>query len=292
MKPETPYDEPLREDQTIVCSTSGGKDSTALALYLLKEAGLPNPLRFVFADTGWEHLETYKYLDTLEKHLGVTIDRVKGEYDFVSICEKKGRFPSALARFCTEELKVKPLTKYIDAVIEADEDPVVAVGIRAEESPKRALMSEWAYSGVYDAPMWRPLIKWSAEEVFALHKKHGVPPNPLYLRGAGRVGCWPCIMARKAEFTNGFLAEDGMLQKLVEAEERVGVASRYGVATFRSHDKVPKKFHDKEYTTDDGRHYTLPSALALRNWAIDGNEPDPDAGSEPPTCFSQYGLCE
>ena len=26
-----------------------------------------------------------------------------------------------------------------------------------------------------------------------------MPPNPLYLKGAQRVGCWPCIFARKGE---------------------------------------------------------------------------------------------
>ena len=45
----------------------------------------------------------------------------------------------------------------------------------------------------------RPLIDWTEAQVIDIHKRHNVPPNPLYLRGAKRVGCWPCINSRKAE---------------------------------------------------------------------------------------------
>lgn len=30
-----------------------------------------------------------------------------------------------------------------------------------------------------------------------MHKRHNVRPNPLYLLGSERVGCWPCIFATK-----------------------------------------------------------------------------------------------
>ena len=291
MKKEKPYDKPLRDNQTLVISTSGGKDSTAMIVHFLKEANLPNPLRYVFADTGWEHKDTYNYLDTLEKELNITIDRVKGPYDFVSLAVKKRRFPSTRVRFCTEELKVKPIAIYMDALIDNGEDPVMVVGIRAEESPNRALMSEWAYSGAYDAPIWRPLLKWSADDVFNLHKKYDVPPNPLYLKGSSRVGCFPCIMCRKGELKRAFLADDSLIEKLREAEKKVGEASKYGVSTLFAPDKTPKRFHDLEYTTDKGVTYTMASIDGIRNWALDGNQPELDFG-EPPSCFSQYGLCE
>tara|TARA_R110000824_G_scaffold112137_2_gene261093 strand:+ start:8986 stop:9861 length:876 start_codon:yes stop_codon:yes gene_type:complete len=291
MKSETPYNEPLRPDQTLVISTSGGKDSAAMAIHFLKEAGLPNKLRFVFADTGWEHTDTYAYLDTLEEKLGIKIDRIRGEYDFVSLAVKKKSFPSARRRFCTEELKVKPMAIYMDSLIDNGEDPVMVVGIRAEESKSRALMSEWAYSGAYDAPMWRPLLQWTAEDVFAIHERHDVPPNPLYLRGATRVGCFPCIMCRKGELAYGFKESDEMYDKLKEAEARVGAISRYGVSTLFAHDKTPKRFHDLEYTNDKGVTYTMASIDGIRKWALECDQPEVDS-DEPQSCFSQYGLCE
>lgn len=33
--------------------------------------------------------------------------------------------------------------------------------------------------------------------VVEAHRRGGLPPNPLYLRGARRVGCFPCIYAQK-----------------------------------------------------------------------------------------------
>ena len=44
----------------VVANVSGGKDSTALSLHLA-ELGIEH--RRVFADTGWEHPDTYAYLD-------------------------------------------------------------------------------------------------------------------------------------------------------------------------------------------------------------------------------------
>jgi 3'-phosphoadenosine 5'-phosphosulfate sulfotransferase (PAPS reductase)/FAD synthetase len=65
----------------LVVSLSGGKDSTATALYL-EEIGAfdavvahGGEVRRVFADTGWELPETYAYLPTLEGRFG-KIDRV------------------------------------------------------------------------------------------------------------------------------------------------------------------------------------------------------------------------
>lgn len=65
----------------LAVSLSGGKDSTATALYL-EDVGVYDAVRAhggevrrVFADTGWELPETYAYLPTLEARFG-PIDRV------------------------------------------------------------------------------------------------------------------------------------------------------------------------------------------------------------------------
>src|SRR5690606_18911186 len=60
-----------------VLHISGGKDSTAMWLLALKR-GVENLLP-VFADTGHEHPETYRYLDYLEQQLG-PIRRIKADF--------------------------------------------------------------------------------------------------------------------------------------------------------------------------------------------------------------------
>lgn len=99
-------------------------------------------------------------------------------------------------RFCTQELKVRPMQRYLKAL---EGDHVNAVGIRHEESTARASMGEWEWSEGFDCEVWRPLVSWSLQDVIEIHKRHNCPPNQLYLKGASRVGCWPCIYARKKE---------------------------------------------------------------------------------------------
>jgi 3'-phosphoadenosine 5'-phosphosulfate sulfotransferase (PAPS reductase)/FAD synthetase len=180
----------------VVASVSGGKDSAALSLWLTEQ---DIEHRRVFADTGWEHPLTYEYLrGPLVKALG-PIDEVGRPGGMVALVRSKKMFPSRLRRFCTEELKVKPLIRYVLAAQDDVGEVINAVGIRAAESEARGKLPEWEWSDAFDCDVWRPLIRWTEQEVIDIHKRHGLAPNPLYLRGATRVGCWPCIFARKAE---------------------------------------------------------------------------------------------
>lgn len=184
------------EGRPVVASISGGKDSTAMAL-LLQAAGIP--FTSVNLDTGWEHEDTIKYIkEYLPTVIGPILttktDKAEG---LGERAVQKGIFPSRRIRWCTEELKILPFAKVIKSL---EEEPVVCVGIRAEESQSRAGMPVWGErSRAYDCEVWRPIKNWSEQDVIAIHNEFGVLPNPLYLRGARRVGCWPCILGRKSE---------------------------------------------------------------------------------------------
>lgn len=213
----------------VIASISGGKDSAAMALHL-REQGIP--FESVFCDTGWEHPDTYTYLrEVLDPAIGPIRWLKSDRGGMEELVRSKAMFPSRVRRFCTEELKVVPLRQFFLEVCAAipDDDPpaevralrselgdefdvtaqqikvINVVGIRAEESPSRAEMSEWEVWGAdygksrLPVMVWRPLLRWTGQDVIDIHKRHGLAPNPLYLRGASRVGCWPCIHARKAE---------------------------------------------------------------------------------------------
>ena len=181
----------------MVASVSGGKDSAAMSLYLT-ELGIEHERMFL--DTGWEHPLTYDYLrGPLTVKLG-PITEVRGPLTFEQLVDKKGLFPSRVMRFCTTELKVLPAQKWLAS--RADQlgvELVNAVGIRRAESKARSLMTEWEWSEGFDLETWRPLVTWSSDDVRAIHARHGLAMNPLYAMGASRVGCWPCIHARKSE---------------------------------------------------------------------------------------------
>jgi len=193
------------EDRPLIVSMSGGKDSTAMALWLI-EQGLQERCTFVFADTQWEHPDLYDYIDKiLEPKIGqihrVTSKKYPG--GMKDMVRQKGAFPSRMIRFCTEHLKVNPLREFFaDFRERTGLDPISCVGIRAAESKRRSKMEMWDDGGPLKCDTWRPLITWLVDDVIAIHNRHNIPPCSLYLRDnhpAQRVGCYPCIMSRKDE---------------------------------------------------------------------------------------------
>ncbi len=204
------------DGRIVVASISGGKDSAAMSLYLT-ELGIEH--RRVFMDTGWEHQATYDYLrGPLTDKLG-PIEEIRGPLTMVELIKKKGMFPSRRIRFCTQELKVKPIIDYLQGL---EDEPVNAVGIRGGESLARSKMPEWEFQKGFDCECWRPILSWSFEDVVSIHKRHGLLPNPLYLAGASRVGCFPCIHARKKEIA--FIAKESpeRIDKIREMEKSNG----------------------------------------------------------------------
>jgi len=81
-----------------VVSVSGGKDSTATLLLAIEMHDMSG-LRFIFADTGNEHVYVHDYLDYLEKRLDITIHRLKMDFSsriinkrmFIARDQRKGR---------------------------------------------------------------------------------------------------------------------------------------------------------------------------------------------------------
>jgi 3'-phosphoadenosine 5'-phosphosulfate sulfotransferase (PAPS reductase)/FAD synthetase len=179
-----------------IVSLSGGKDSVALWLWA-RRTGL-DPVA-VYQDTGWEWDGHHRHLDLLEARIGA-IRRIRASETFIELTEKKGTFPSRVRKWCTEELKLQPFRAWLEEFRdEFADDVTVMLGIRREESPKRAAMKEREWSDFYDCEVWRPILDWSVEQVIAEHRRAAIPMHPLYHHGAERVGCFPCVNASKAE---------------------------------------------------------------------------------------------
>lgn len=134
----------------ILVSWSGGKDSQACLIEAVQKYGAAN-ITAVFCDTGWEHPETYKHVQDVCSSMGVELVILRSQYTFVSLAKYKKRFPSTKARFCTEELKVKPM---IDYILSLNDSCLIIQGIRSGESAARAAMdAECMYFKHYFEPI-------------------------------------------------------------------------------------------------------------------------------------------
>lgn len=214
----------LLAERTVVASISAGKDSAAMGLWL-KEQGIP--FIAVHQKTGWDatRMGFYEYLHgELERVLGPIIE-VQGSALMTDLVRHKGMFPSRKRRFCTDGLKIEPMQTYVRTLLDQGLDVVNAVGIRSDESQDRATAVEWEWSSTFECDVWRPILSWTVDDVVAIHKRHGLAPNPLYLKGATRVGCWPCINATKAEIRLVADADPSRIDEIRRLEADVGAAA-------------------------------------------------------------------
>lgn len=226
---------------------------------------------------------------------------------FLDMAMLHGRFPGSKTRFCTDELKLQPMERVKDPVRFAGTPIVEWIGERADESQARAAKPALEiHRCAFRAPsvLYRPIHALTAQDVFAIAKRHGLKPNPLYLMGMSRVGCMPCIMCQKEELRQIALQFPEVIVRIEEWESIVGSVARHAytallrrertelISSFLPTDKVPpdangmirasiRRAVEWAKTTRGGRNYDL--LVHLDEVEFD------DRG---PRCASSYGLCE
>jgi 3'-phosphoadenosine 5'-phosphosulfate sulfotransferase (PAPS reductase)/FAD synthetase len=150
---------------------------------------------------------------------------------YLDMCIWKGFFPGRTRQFCTEELKTTPIIEQVVLPM-LKRGPVLQwLGIRALESAPRSKQPRFNHHEC-GCMVWRPIFRYTLADVWALHLKHGILPNPLYAEGFERVGCFLCINCKKGEVRRAAEFGPEHIEKIRNWEHRVMLASKYREATF------------------------------------------------------------
>ena len=205
---------------------------------------------------------------------------------FLDLCMWKGRFPSRKAQFCTEELKRNMAVAFQLDLIDAGHQVLSWQGVRRDESLNRrnAKKIERIGGGIWT---FRPIVEWTAVQVFDYCASRGIQPNPLYKQGMSRVGCMPCINVNKAELRQIATRFPDHVEKISEWEWLVSQCTKRGFSTMCG-DKHDAK--DRRIIFAD---LNIHARIDWANTARGGRQRDMlFALDEQSVCSSAYGLCE
>ena len=231
-----------------VCGISGGKDSSALAVYMKDK--VPD-MEYFFCDTGAELPETYAYLAKLEVVLGKKITRLNSTRSFDHYFEVfRGTLPSPQMRWCTSLLKIKPLEDWI-----GDDDVVSYVAIRSDERNRSGYVStkpniKTIFPFIDDDIDHTGVMKILADAGINL---------PDYYKWRTRSGCYFCFFQRKAEWVGLADNHPDLFERAVAIEQKIlKDAGMSGDADFTS-----SGMKGRQYTWSEGE--TLTKLLARRD---------------------------
>ncbi len=192
-----------------VLGISGGKDSSALAVYMRNR--VPE-MEYFFCDTGAELPETYEYLNRLEAALGKSIVRLNADRDFDHWMEVyQGTLPSPQMRWCTKNLKIKPLEDWV-----GDDKVISYVAIRADENRIGYVSTKPNIDAVF--PFREEGI--DKEGVMRILDEAGIG-LPDYYEWRTRSGCYFCFFQRKHEWVGLKERHPDLYAKAVEYEDKV-----------------------------------------------------------------------
>lgn len=238
-----------------ICGISGGKDSSALAIYLKNQ--VPD-MEYFFCDTGAELPETYEYLTRLEVVLGKPIARLNSERGFSHWFEVfRGALPSPQMRWCTKNMKIKPIENWIGS------DPTISyVAIRSDESNRKGYVStkpniETRFPFIDDEVDHSGVMKILDDAGLGL---------PSYYSWRTRSGCYFCFFQRKSEWVGLAEHHPELFEKAVSIEKKVlKDAGVDGDANF-----AKEAMKNRQYTWSQGE--TLTELLSRREEILERHE--------------------
>ena len=179
-----------------VLGLSGGRDSAALAVFM-KQNHPSLEIEYFFTDTGKELPEVYDFLVRLEGFLGRPILRLNPDKDFDFWLKQYNHFlPSPQARWCTRQLKIRPLEQWVQSYLNDGQTVYSYVAIRSDEPYRKG----------YSSKQSRLIVQFPFREV-GIDKAEVIDilnfsglGLPDYYKWRTRSGCTFCFFQQKIEW--------------------------------------------------------------------------------------------
>lgn len=185
-----------------ILGISGGRDSASLAVYM-RQYHPHLPLEYFFTDTGKELPEVYSFLDKLEGFLGKPIQRLNPDRDFDFWLDEYGNFlPSPRTRWCTRQLKLRPLEHWLKEDLEAGTTIHSYVAIRADELSREGYQATHPNMRVHFPLRDAGIDRAGVLEIL----DQSDVGEPEYYKWRSRSGCTFCFYQQKIEWVR--LAEN------------------------------------------------------------------------------------
>ena len=199
---------PLRPDEAVELSYSGGKDSDVI-LQLAKESGIK--YRAIYKNTTIDPPGTVAHA----RAMGAEV--VMPKQSFFDLIADKG-IPSRWSRFCCKEIKEY---KILDKAIQ---------GIRRSESRKRSERYKEPeicrkYGGGNNTRVYLPILTWTNEDIAEFIEDRGIVCHPLYYTNGvfhveRRVGCMGCPLATRKKRLEEFKKHPNLVKAWVRAADK------------------------------------------------------------------------
>lgn len=204
----------MTEDRHIL-GLSGGRDSAALAIFM-RQHHPDLPLEYFFTDTGKELPEVYQFLDKLEGFLGRPIQRLNPDRDFDFWLAEYGNFlPSPRTRWCTRQLKLRPLEQWLRSDLDAGVKVHSYVAIRSDEPHRDGYQSTHVNMQVH-----LPLREAGIDRMGVIELlKSAEVGEPDYYQWRSRSGCTFCFFQQKIEWVRLYEQHPDRFAEAVEYEK-------------------------------------------------------------------------
>jgi phosphoadenosine phosphosulfate reductase len=155
------------------------------------------PFSVFTLETGRLHPETYRFIDKVRSHYGISIDFVFPDRVRVEeLVRKKGLFSFYEDGHgeCCAVRKIEPLGRALSVY------RAWISGQRRDQSPTRADVANFELDTARKGkagPLLKsnPLASWSLIQTWKYLKERGAPTNELHERGFISIGCEPCTRA-------------------------------------------------------------------------------------------------